>query len=134
MSMVPLRHEMDGARCFVSPDRAFPGAEHLGAERDEAVEAAQETWQDPFDVRHDDVQVRGHRAERMDLETIATGRHGERIGNELGDFGIRSKEQMAAQGTTREEISRSGSDPTRQAHGHMRTTNSVPPRRADEFR
>ena len=99
------------------PHGPLPGAEHLGSQRDDAVKELKEARQHAPLVGDDEVEVRRHGAERVDLDAEAPGGDGQRVEDEVGDRGVGAQEEVPAQDATREEIGGTREDGTGLAHG-----------------
>jgi hypothetical protein len=108
--------EAHGARRFVIPHRPFPGSEHLRSERDDTVEELQEARQHAVLVSDDEVEMRRHRAERVDLDPVASRGDGQGVDEKVGYRRVGTQEQVAAQDATREEIGCAREDRTRLGH------------------
>jgi hypothetical protein len=84
----------------VVPDRALPLAQHLDAERDQAVKFLQEGWQLPVNVCQDQVLVSGHDHGRVHQHAVALGEYGQAVREERVELGVGPQQVSAPKGST----------------------------------
>src|SRR5262249_52088305 len=98
-------------------ERPLPLAEHLRAEGDDAMEVPEEVRKQAQPIGHDEVEMRRHGTERMDLDAINACREREDVEQDPGDVAVGAEEEVSAPGATGNQVRGAGEDVAKLAHG-----------------
>src|SRR5262249_11553314 len=90
---------------------------HLRAEGDDAMEVPEEVRKQAEPIRHDEVEMRRHGTERMDLDAIKACREREDVEQDPGDVAVGAEEEVSAHDAPGDQVRSAGKDVARLANG-----------------